>query len=248
MIDLHSHILPALDDGADSLDASREMFRAAAESGVDTIVATTHFSRQAEADYDRVFAETEAVAKECGIVLLKGMEYDYDRLSEIPPEKLRGLGGGRMILIDLKESYIGSGVNALLFNLGLKGKTILLAHPERLWGERYALNLAALQEGALTLQINAGSLLGCYGPVARRTAWKLLETFPRCVVAGDAHRPSGFRFAACKEALEKAFPAGNARLWLEENPRRILAGLPALPADKDDFLFRRFRRFRLTNW
>ncbi len=132
MIDLHCHILPALDDGAENENSASAMLRSAAASGVDVLAATSHYSRFAEENYDRVFAQIQELAKRENITLVPGMEYDYDRLTEIPPEKLRGVGGSQTLLLDLKESYVTSGVSALLFDLGLKGKSILIAHPERL--------------------------------------------------------------------------------------------------------------------
>ncbi len=198
------------------------MLQAAAGSGVDVLVATSHYSRQAEAGYDEVFARIREIAREYGITLLPGMEYDYDRLVEVAPEKLRGIGDSRTILVDLKESYVSSGVAALLFNLGLKGKSILLAHPERLWRENYRSSLAAIPQAAVALQINSGSLLGCYGKTVRRAAWRLLEEFPRCVIADDAHRSSGFHFAECRKKLLAAFDEESVQLWMQINPQRLL--------------------------
>ncbi len=248
MIDLHCHILPALDDGAENESAAKVMLQAAAASGVDVLAATTHYSRNAEENYDRVFAQIKELAKQEKITLLPGMEYDYDRLTGIPPEKLRGLGGSRTLLLDLKESYVSSGVSALLFDLGLKGKSILIAHPERLWQLNYRACLAAIPQAAVALQINSGSLLGRYGRNVRRAAWRLLEEFPRCLIADDAHRASGFRFAECRKKLLTAFDEGFVKLWMEVNPQRVLRDLPLLSCLPGGNWKQKLRRWKLKYW
>ncbi|MCQ2352528.1 MAG: hypothetical protein MJ033_03505 [Victivallaceae bacterium] len=248
MIDLHCHILPALDDGAENENSASAMLRSAAASGVDVLAATSHYSRFAEENYDRVFAQIQELAKRENITLVPGMEYDYDRLTEIPPEKLRGVGGSQTLLLDLKESYVTSGVSALLFDLGLKGKSILIAHPERLWRLNYRDCLAALPQASISLQINSGSLLGCYGRNVRRAAWRILEEFPRCLIADDAHRASGFRFAGCREALLTAFDEGVVKLWMEVNPQRVLRDLPLLSCLPGGNWKQKLRRWKLKYW
>ena len=223
MIDLHSHILPGIDDGSKSLETTLEMLQNAAANAVDVIVATSHYSPEADQRYDQVFAEVAQRAADFNITLLPGMEYDYDRLSEVRPEAIRGVGNTNWVLIDLKQPYLASGANELIFNLRLRGKEILVAHPERLFGQRYRENINKLT-GEFALQINSGSILGCYGKEAAMAALDILSNYPCCLIAGDAHRPTHYRFPECEAKMRRFFPAEIVEVWMRENPRRLLAG------------------------
>lgn len=235
MIDLHCHILPALDDGAESQQMTLEMLENAAASGVKVVVATSHYSHECEKNYDRVLAETSALAAESGITLLGGMEYDYDRLTEVPAEKLRGIGGSDYILIDMKQPFVPIGMEEVFFRLRLAGRRIVIAHPERLWGMRYAENLARLNADIIC-QINSGSILGRYGRESRRAAFEILQKVPECCIGGDEHRPGRFRFNECRRELERFFPQYAVEVWMDRNPARIVDGKPVVPVSvKMDF-------------
>ena len=223
MIDLHSHILPGVDDGAKNREAAEEMLRRAVGAGVDVIVATSHYSPEAELVYEQTFTEFAAHAATFGVSLLPGMEYDYEWLSEIPPDQLRGIGSTNWVLIDFKQLFLPSGANELLFKLRLQGRRVMVAHPERLFGRRYAENIDQIT-GDFGLQINAGSLLGRHGRETVLAAFDILSSYPYCLIAGDAHRPEHFRFPECEKKLRRFFPAGCVDIWMRENPRRLLAG------------------------
>lgn len=223
MIDLHCHILPGIDDGADSPETSRQMVDAAAEQGIDLIVATSHYSTSGDAGYDKAFENLAEYAAGRGVKLLPGMEYDYDRLSEIPDEKLRTVGNGGYVLVDLKQPYVSGSMDQLFFNLRLRGRKIIVAHPERLWEMNFRENLAKLS-GAPVLQFNCGSFLGRYGKHVCRAAWAMLQECPRCMIAGDAHKVGGICAKRCMELLKEYFPAEAVEIWMTENPRRVISG------------------------
>lgn len=223
MIDLHCHILPGIDDGADSPETALKMIETAAAKGIKVIVASSHYSVAGDNDYDKVYQEMVPVAAQNGIELLPGMEYDYDRLSEIPDEKLRTIGKSDYVLIDLKQPYVSSGMDQIFFSIRLKGKKIIVAHPERLWRMNFRENLKKLA-GDQVLQLNSGSLLGRYGVHVCRAAWAILQEAHCCLIAGDAHKPEGFCADQCMALLKKYFPVENVDVWMVENPRRLLAG------------------------
>ena len=223
MIDLHCHILPGIDDGADSPETARQMVDAAAEQGIEAIAATSHYSVSGDAGYDRAFEALAEYASGRGVKLLTGMEYDYDRLSEIPDEKLRTVGNGGYLLVDLKQPYVSSSMDHLLFDIRLRGRKIIVAHPERLWQLNFRENLKKLS-GSPAMQFNCGSFLGRYGRHVCRAVWAMLLECPKCLIGGDAHKVNNICAKECMELLKEYFPAELVDVWMVENPRRVIAG------------------------
>ena len=179
MIDLHSHILPGIDDGARSLDEALELARQAAADGVTTIAATPHV----RSDYP-----TTAEQMESGVVALRGElaragipvdvvhggELALERLGELTDDDVRRFSfgqSGRYVLLECP--YFGSplelvpAIKALLAG----GLTPLLAHPERNPDviERPE-RVAALVELGVLVQITAGSVVGDFGRPPRIAA------------------------------------------------------------------------------
>ncbi|HTR90037.1 MAG TPA: CpsB/CapC family capsule biosynthesis tyrosine phosphatase [Solirubrobacteraceae bacterium] len=241
MIDLHSHVLPGLDDGPETLADSLELARAALAAGTHTLVATPHLNRLY--DVDAAIA-TEAVAKlrerltseGIELELLLGAEIAVDRLASMSEAELHALrlGGGPYLLI---ESPLSSGVRVLsraVRRLNAEGHRVLLAHPERCPGfQRDPDALRALvAEGALC-SITAGALEGRFGGIARRFALTLLREGLVHDVASDAHdahrRSPDMRPGLTAAAAE--LPGAQRQIeWLTERaPAAILAGDPLPP-------------------
>ncbi len=222
MIDLHAHVLPGLDDGPADLTAAMEMVRAAVGAGVSCLAATSHYSRRGEAGYDAAFAELEPVAREAGIRLIPGMEYDYDRIGSLAPEKLRTLGDSNYLLIDLKQHIVPPGVDSLFFRLTLGGRRIVVAHPERLFLRDTAAAIQTLSSPDVFFQLNSGSILGRYGRrVARAARWLMDHGFCH-LIADDVHHAGGFRLKECRETLLRRYSPEVVSGWLEINPARLL--------------------------
>ena len=251
MIDLHTHILPGLDDGAQSLEDSVAMAHAAVADGIRIVAATPHVRD----DYPTTAAEMERgvaavrqaiAAAGLSLALRTGGEIALDRLGALDPVELSrfGLGGNAGYLL-LEFPYYGwpLGLGNRLFELRSKGFISILAHPERN-AEVQGLpeRLRELVEQGAFVQVTSASLDGRLGRTARRTAFRLLELGLGHLVASDAHGPDvraiGMRAAA--DAL------GDPELtrWLTMDvPAAILAGQP-IP-DRPAAPPRRRRRFRI---
>jgi len=238
VIDIHTHILPDIDDGAASVDVSIDMLDAARAMGVTIIVATPHLTEPLTAEYDadvhRAFLEIESHARERAITLLRGFEI---RLTPDLPARLRAgepvtLGGSDTVLVDLPFIDWPHFADETLFNVQASGYQVILAHPERYprIQEDPKAGLELVNRG-IALQVNISSLAGIFGRTAQRAAEALLELGAVHLVASDAHS-AGDRMAAVPEGLgtlrDLVGPEGLRRLALD-TPRAILRGQP-LPA------------------
>jgi protein-tyrosine phosphatase len=258
MIDLHSHLLPGLDDGPDTLEGSLDFARAAVAAGTTTLLATPHINRR----YDditpaRVREEVDAfstcLANE-GIQLrvLPAGEISTGRLPSLTPEDLDALrlGDGPHLLL---EAPLGPGLGTLpsaTLRLLKEGRGVLLAHPERSPGfQRDPAALRRLvQSGALS-SITAGSLAGRFGETARRFALVLLREGLVHDIASDAHdatrRPPDLRLGLTDAATQLDGIEEYADWLTGAAPAAILAGTqlpprPALPQPR--------RRRALLSW
>ncbi|MCQ2379470.1 MAG: hypothetical protein MJ025_00900 [Victivallaceae bacterium] len=246
MTDIHSHILPGLDDGSDSPERSKEMLAAAARTGVRRLAATSHYSVRCEENYDRVFQETAQMAAACGIELIPGMEYDFDRIGGLDVLSLRTVGGGDFVLVDMKQPYVSDGSVSWMFNAGLNGRRVIVAHPERLWKLGWKECYERLPELGCALQINSGSILGRYGADVMFAAWKLLQQNVYCMVADDAHHEESFCMDEARNALSEFFPKDAVDIWFDYNPEAVVSGR-ILRATKARLGFAARLRWRLAH-
>lgn len=198
MIDLHAHILPAVDDGPESMDAAVAMARVAVAAGTHAIAATSHVNRSLRLgpdDLDPARAELAARLAREGIELelLAGGEVAPDRLPLLDDDALRrlALGGGPSVLLECPFAPVGATMEPMVADLRRRGFEVLLAHPERSpTFQRDLRRLAALLERGALAQVTTGSLAGDFGEMPRRAAVAMLEQGLVHVLASDAHGPT----------------------------------------------------------
>jgi protein-tyrosine phosphatase len=221
VIDLHSHILPDLDDGARTLEESVDIARACVADGVDVIAATPHvrhdYPTSPEVMEEHV-ARLQAHLNDEGIPLavLSGGEISFDHLSRLSADDRRrfGLGGNPSYLL-LEFPYYGWTL-ALEHHVGslvADGITPVVAHPERN-GDVQAdpPRIATLIEAGALVQVTAASLDGRIGRAARETALQLIELGLVHLIGSDAHHP-GIREAGMSAAAATLDNPALAR-WL----------------------------------
>lgn len=240
MIDLHSHILPGVDDGARTIEDSVEMARMAAAAGTKTLVATPHmFHPQFHVPGPLArtkHAEVVAAVAEAGIdiEIVLGGEIHFS--SEIEA----GLASGEVlplcedrkyILFELPFSHVPDVTRSLCFELQLQGIYPVLAHPER--NIDFAKSKTLLREyrdAGIPVQVTAMSLTGSFGFRAKKAARRWLAEGLVDLVASDGHstrrRPPVMDEAA---RLVRKLSGETTEEWvMNEVPRRILAGEPVL--------------------
>jgi protein-tyrosine phosphatase len=237
VIDLHSHILPDIDDGARSLEDALGMARAAVADGITTIAATPHV----RVDYptsastmERAVGELRAALADerIGLELLPGGEIALDSLDLLGADELArfGLGGSRSYVL-LEFPYEGWPVALPSIVLGLRtrGITPVIAHPERsraVQADPARLRPIALS-GALC-QLTAASLDGRLGRRNRDAGFELLERGLAQLVASDAHTPD-IRGIGMSGAVDALGDPALARWLTETVPAAIVAGEPVPP-------------------
>ena len=234
MIDLHSHVLPGLDDGAPDLEASVAMARAAAADGVEALAATPHvredYATSPEDMEHALFLVRRAVA-EAGVPLdlLPGGEIAIDELPKLAVEELRrfGLGGNPgVILVEFPYVGLRLDLEQRLFELRTRGFVPVLAHPERNPEVQKDPGVLERMVSAGTLvQLTAASVDGRLGRRARTAAHALLERELAHMIASDAHAPE-VRAIGMSSAAAAVGDSGLARWLTQDVPRAIVDGAP----------------------
>jgi protein-tyrosine phosphatase len=236
MIDLHCHILPGIDDGAQDLDDAVAMALQADEDGIGTICATPHIRH----DHDvrihelagRVAALNEQLAGR-GIEsrVAVGGEVAETALAGLDPEELRqvGLGGGRWILLEPAPGPLSESLVTAVEHLSTRGFKVLLAHPERHLGPGAVAVLGSVVRAGALVQATAALLEdGDPSPVVDLATRGLIH-----VLGSDAHsarigRP--VRLSAGLAALARVPRIHPHASWVAETaPAAILAGDDAAP-------------------
>lgn len=260
MIDLHTHILPGVDDGADTEDESVEFVRMALRDGVRTIVATPHCN---EGSYFNQLSDIQAgvrrlqqrlIREDLELELVPGAEVHLcpDLVERVRDGRAPTLGNnGKTLLLELSLTQYPVELANLIFQLKLAGLEILLAHPERI---RYFQEDRKRYEDVVRIgaygQITAGSILGTFGKRARAYSEELLREGLIHVVASDAHSLRG-RPPVLTPAIEQMIPLvgeQRARSMADGIPRALVAGktpdvppVDGAPARHRSFLSRLFR-------
>jgi protein-tyrosine phosphatase len=212
LIDLHSHILHGIDDGARTLEDSLEIARAAVSDGITVIAGTPHVRDDWPTDpammEDRL-AELRAELQPAGIPLdvRAGGEIAIEWLTRLPLEELRrfGLGGNPRYLL-VETPYYGwpRKLAGMLFSLCAAGITPVLAHPERnAEVQAQPQGLVPLVRGGVLVQVTAASVDGRIGRRAQHCGLALIELGLAHLLASDAHHASvrAVGMAAAAEAV-----------------------------------------------
>ncbi|MFC6294687.1 tyrosine-protein phosphatase [Lactiplantibacillus daoliensis] len=195
LVDLHCHILPGLDDGSPSLDASIKMAKAAVADGVGYILATPHHLDRHYVNHAskvRLAVTTfQAELDRLGIHLrvFPGQEVHLNGEIMVNIDDLLGIDEGRKyLLLELPHEMVPRYLDEVIFQLLCEGITPVIAHPER--NEQIMANpkiLYDLTEQGSISQVTATSLVGIFGKRVQKTAIELVSCGLVHVVASDAH-------------------------------------------------------------
>jgi protein-tyrosine phosphatase len=240
VIDLHSHVLPGIDDGPETLEGSLAIARRAVAEGIDTLLATPHVSSRYPNDAETIAAALERVRKALRreaipLEVLAGAELSMTHLAELEPGAIAGLslGGSGWLLVEPPFTTVRTGIETTVRGLLWEGHRVLLAHPERCPAiHRDPQIVSRLVEDGVLTSLTAGSLIGRFGSQARRMALSLLREGLAHNVASDAHDDVNRPPAIALQLAEAGY--GELTGWLaEEVPAAILADaeIPPRPPD-----------------
>ena len=241
MVDLHSHVLPGIDDGARNLEESQAMCAAAAADGCAVVVATPHQRTEAWPNEDRaalqsLHAELVAHVGAAPRVLL-GAEIRVDsellaEVSRLPAGELVPLAGTRSLLLELGPRPDPDPVD-LVHELVVAGWRPIFAHPELIpWLAGNFLLMHRMVAKGARFQITAMSVTGEFGRGPREACAEMIESGLTHFVASDTHdthrRPPGLRQAY--KAIADCWGEATARALMVDNPRAVLEDRP-VPAE-----------------
>ncbi len=242
LADLHTHLIPGVDDGAPDMDSALITLRKLFEDGVTAIAATPHLNASNPNSTRRTRADTawrelvERARRELpDLELFRGYEIQLDTPELDLSDPALRLAGSRFALVEFYSFTVPDHSAEALARIGAGGYVPIVVHPERYWG--YDRDFSVVPEwrraGAL-VQLNSGSLLGEYGDNVRLTALRFLKESWVDVIASDNHaRPD--RCPSLRQLWDYMARRGveeKARLLLSTNPHRILRDQVPVPVGR----------------
>ena len=230
-IDIHSHVLYGMDDGAKTRDESLEMLAIAARSGTTDIVATPHANSRYRYQPDVIDAQIADLNRAAlGIRVHRGCDFhlQMDNIQDAVanPQKYT-INGLNYLMVEFPDILMFRDVDAILNHLLEAGLVPIITHPERnsFLHTRIA-DLARWVDTGCYLQITAGSVIGHFGKLAQRFTRELFGRGLVHVVASDAHdcthRPPAL--ADAYDALCADYGSPAIRPLFVDNPRAVITG------------------------
>lgn len=209
MIDIHSHIIPGIDDGSKDMDMTIEMIKTAQSSGTTEIIATPHYLLEyGEAKIDEVKGYVKNInrilsEKNINVKIYSGQEVYFTEniVNDYECKNIGTLNDSRYMLIEFDMRNYETHIFDYLYELQIKGIVPIIAHSERyrwLIKEPELIN-KFIGEGYL-FQLNAGSIEGKFGSEVKKTAELFLKNGIYSFIGSDAHNLSSSRGMDMSEA------------------------------------------------
>ncbi|MCP3029517.1 tyrosine-protein phosphatase [Halobacillus sp. A5] len=227
MIDIHSHILPGVDDGAQTLEHSVEMAKAAVEDGIHTIIATPHhqngkYNNDKHSILHQVGTLNENLKNyDIPLTVLPGQETRIhgDMIDSLQADEILSLTNqGKYIFVEFPSDAVPRYSKQLLFDIQLEGYQPIIVHPER---NRQIIQHPSLlynmvSRGAYT-QITAASLTGRFGKNIKKFTHQLIEANLTHLIASDAHNTTsrGFCMTDAYDVLRENYGSSMVYLFAE---------------------------------
>lgn len=202
MIDIHSHIIPGIDDGSKSMEMTIEMLKTAEQNGITQIFATPHYLLEyGEATIDEVREHVKDINEKLreeniSVKVYSGQEVYFTEniIKDYIEGSIGTLNDSRYMLIEFDMRKFDESIIDYLYELQVKGITPIIAHVERY---KYIMQKPELinrfiEEGYL-FQLNAGSIEGKFGSDVQKTAKLLLKNGIYNFIGSDAHNTSNSR-------------------------------------------------------
>jgi protein-tyrosine phosphatase len=235
MIDLHSHLLPGIDDGATDLQDALRLSRHAVSSGITHMVMTPHIHpgryendiHSINAAHDQLRSALESNAVELHTTVAAEVRVSVEMIAMISQSLIPFLGeldGYKIILLEFPHSHVLPGTDKLISLLLKQGIRPMIAHPERNKDVIRDLNkIRPFVDMGCLLQVTAGSVAGNFGEPARERAEQILSMGWAHVLASDAH--NDYRLPELNAGREAAAAiVGEEASWqlVRDNPWAIV--------------------------
>ena len=229
-LDLHTHILPGVDDGPATLEESIEMALIAYGDGTRTLVASPHsrdVNERSSIAVARSLVERlnrELLARSVSLEVVLGMENHLamDTPDQVDNGRALPIQGTRYILVELPFEFFPFYAEDALLKLRLRGLRPIVVHPERnLAVQKNPQLLANMARNGTLFQITAGSISGLLGRDPQRTSRELLQRNLAHVIASDGHAARGARAPVLSHGVAAA-----AEIIGDEAARRMVESVP----------------------
>jgi protein-tyrosine phosphatase len=240
MIDLHSHMLPGIDDGAADLSVALEMARMQIDQGVEIVACTPHilpgvFHNEGQHIRQAVDRLQNAL-DEAGLplALMPGADNHIvpNFVAELRQDRLLSLGDTRYVLVEPPHNVAPARLDELVFGIALSDYVPVITHPERLrWIEdKYDL-IKRMADRGIWMQVTSGSLVGRFGRRPKYWAERMICEGIVHILASDAHDITGRPpdLAAGRQAAERLVGAQEAERMVSGRPLDMV--LNKAPAD-----------------
>lgn len=191
MIDIHTHVLPFVDDGSSTVEESKQMLLSAKEIGITDIVFTPHYRENCKKPIEKIVESFDLLkdyANEIGVKVYLGQEIKYgqDIKEKLINGELLTLNDTKCVLVEF-DSFIEEDISEAVYSLAAKGFIPIVAHLERY---PYCLDFSEVIEikncGGL-IQINASAVIGKMGGKIKRFVAKLIKFGLVDFIASDVH-------------------------------------------------------------
>ncbi|MDP6124358.1 MAG: hypothetical protein QGH20_01215 [Candidatus Latescibacteria bacterium] len=257
MIDIHCHLLPGVDDGAQDMEMTLALIDQGLEQDVDEYVLTPHvlddFSKEIDDRHLAVFDEMmeEITKRELPVTFHIASEIMFQfEVATIQTMTTSTFGNnGVYFLIEFPFAFFPEKAEEVLFNFQMAGMRPIVAHPERNGGLATEISkIYSMASRGILFQINARSLVGAGGPQAKRVAKQMIADGVANFVSSDAHdtvnRPQCLK-ETYKQICEFTDEETARRLTID-NPRKAIAGERIVAVQKEydplESLWQRLRR------
>lgn len=253
MFDLHSHLLPGIDDGAPTLETSLAMARAYADQGVERVACTPHILpglyHNSGPQIRQAVADLQTRIDDAGIALnlVTGADNHIipDFVDGLKRGHLLGLADSAYVLVEPPHHVAPARLEELFFSILLAGYVPVLTHPERFsWIESKYEVIERLAARGVWMQITSGSLAGRFGRGPRYWAERMLAAGLMHILATDAHNmgPRPPDLLEGRMRAEQLVGPVEAEHLVVTRPLGILQNKPAdtLPRPRPEAMAREF--------
>lgn len=233
LIDIHSHILPGIDDGAEKIEITKEMISIAYKEGIRTMIVTPHYNaRRFLNTKDIILKKIEELQPWLtdnypDFLIYPGCElyYSHTAVEKLMCGEIQTIADSEYILVEFPVSVTAAALKSGLQDILYKGYTPILAHVERYQAIFRNLDcLRSLKQMGICIQVNAGTLTGESGFFVKMYVKKLLDNNIIDFIASDAHSTGrrSPRLKKCVAYIEKKFGQEAANQLFLTNPQKLL--------------------------
>ena len=242
VLDFHNHLIPGVDDGAVNIEQSLVGIRTMVAQGIDRIITTPHLRASLVGQPEKYNSYLERVEKSW-LVLSEHAQRDFPRvrlwrgfeiLLDVPEVNLDQpdlrLARSTFVLVEFPFLSVPPNSDRALDNIKAQGYEPIVAHPERYVDVQRSTAVVRdwLATGAW-LQVNAGSLVGSYGPAAKKAGWTLLQLGAVSYVSSDYHSTGICHVREAAQLVASRSDEATTELLFSVNPGRIPQSTPPLP-------------------